>query len=209
MITVVISGGQTGADTGALVAAASMGVRTCGYMPRGLEREGGGGAEIAAYYGLHENTTGPLRSPLGPLVSTDNAYKWRDMANVGLASHLLAVRLTAPGTGKGTMQTMHYALEGAYEFHPERYAHRGADVDEHEGALRVLSVWDPHLLAGDRRQAVVDRIVAWLDADGRPGGLMVSGPLESTAPGVDAAVADLLGEALDHHRAHAGSHITE
>lgn len=208
MVSYVVSGGQTGADTGALLAAEAVGMRTCGYMPRGYEREGGDGLRIAERYSLSEGTTGVLRSPLG-VQHTGNAYKWRDMANVGLvdglAGGVVAVRLSAPNTGRGTMQTMHYAREGVYDFHPDLYARPsdGVDVQDFSGTYaRVLCLWDPHQLEGGRRAAALASMVDWLDASSPASGLVVSGPLESTVPGIEAAVASLLGDALRLHYEH-------
>ena len=209
MVSYVVSGGQTGADTGALLAAEAVGMRTCGYMPRGYEREGGGGLRIAENYSLSEGTTGVLRSPLG-VQHTGNAYKWRDMANVGLvdglAGGVVAVRLSAPNTGKGTMQTMHYAREGAYDFCPDLYVRPSDDVDVQDVSgtyARVLCLWDPHQLEGDRRAAALASLVDWLNASSPASGLVVSGPLGSTAPGIEDAIANLLGDALRLHCEHA------
>lgn len=202
MIEFVVSGGQTGADTGALLAAHAVGVPTAGYMPRGYERDGGGGAQIAERFHLAEGTTGPVRSRRGALYDATKAYVWRDVTNVELVDNLLAVRLSAPATGKGTMQTMHYALEGEYAFFPECYARPDddADVAVYYGLRRVFAVWDPHQLDAARRAAALERLVEWLNADPAPAGLMVSGPLESTAPGIEDAVASLLTDALRLHR---------
>lgn len=55
MVIKVISGGQTGADQGALIAARSLGIETGGFMPRGFLTEDGPRPEFAALYGMQEH----------------------------------------------------------------------------------------------------------------------------------------------------------
>lgn len=50
----IISGGQTGADQGALVAAKQLGIDTGGWMPRGFLTEAGPCPALADVYGLKE-----------------------------------------------------------------------------------------------------------------------------------------------------------
>lgn len=58
----IISGGQTGADQGALVGAAHVGIPTGGWMPRGFLTELGPCPDLAATYGLREHPS-PLYPP--------------------------------------------------------------------------------------------------------------------------------------------------
>jgi len=51
----VISGGQTGADHGALAAAKQLGLKTGGWMPRGFLNESGSDPVMASTYGLQEH----------------------------------------------------------------------------------------------------------------------------------------------------------
>jgi hypothetical protein len=48
----LISGGASGVDTGALLAAEKCGIRTAGFMPEKFKRDGGGGSEIATRFNL-------------------------------------------------------------------------------------------------------------------------------------------------------------
>jgi predicted Rossmann-fold nucleotide-binding protein len=60
----IISGGQTGADQGALAGASRLGIATGGWMPLGFVTEEGPAPELARRYDLHEcNTAGyPART---------------------------------------------------------------------------------------------------------------------------------------------------
>lgn len=51
----MISGGQTGADRGALAAAKATGIPTGGWMPRGFRAQDGPRPEFAVLYGLREH----------------------------------------------------------------------------------------------------------------------------------------------------------
>lgn len=51
----IISGGQTGADQGALVGAQRIGIKTGGWMPRGFLTECGPCPSLAEIYGLKEH----------------------------------------------------------------------------------------------------------------------------------------------------------
>ncbi len=51
----IISGGQTGADQGALVGAKQAGIATGGWMPRGFRTECGPCPELGPLYGMQEH----------------------------------------------------------------------------------------------------------------------------------------------------------
>jgi len=51
----IVSGGQTGADQGALEAARRLGIPTGGWMPKGFMTEAGRRPEFAARYGMREH----------------------------------------------------------------------------------------------------------------------------------------------------------
>jgi len=57
MLIQVISGGQTGADQGALIAARACGLRTGGWMPRGFRTVDGPRPDLAADFGLQEHSS--------------------------------------------------------------------------------------------------------------------------------------------------------
>ncbi|HEY1190610.1 MAG TPA: putative molybdenum carrier protein [Gemmata sp.] len=62
----VISGGQTGADRAALIAAKAAGLETGGWMPRGFRAQDGNRPEFAERYGIreHESDRYPPRTAL-------------------------------------------------------------------------------------------------------------------------------------------------
>ena len=57
VISRVISGGQTGADRGALIAARAAGIPTGGWMPRGFLAHDGRHPEFADLYGMEETAS--------------------------------------------------------------------------------------------------------------------------------------------------------
>jgi len=57
MLRKVISGGQNGADYAGLVVAASFGLETGGWMPKGYKTQGGSLPERAAKFGLSEHSS--------------------------------------------------------------------------------------------------------------------------------------------------------
>lgn len=80
----VISGGQTGADRAALIAAKRRGFQTGGYMPRGFMTSEGPNPALAKEFGLLEHPGG---------------YRERTWANVAMADATLrfAQRWSSPG----------------------------------------------------------------------------------------------------------------
>ena len=57
MISKIISGGQTGADQGALAAAQALGIPTGGWMPKGCLTEIGPRPDLLAFYNLQEHSS--------------------------------------------------------------------------------------------------------------------------------------------------------
>lgn len=57
MLKLVISGGQTGADRGGLIAACAAGLATGGWMPLGFLAHDGPRPDLAAIYGLREHSS--------------------------------------------------------------------------------------------------------------------------------------------------------
>ncbi|WP_063607971.1 YpsA SLOG family protein [Zavarzinella formosa] len=57
MLKLVISGGQTGADRGGLIAAKACGLPTGGWMPKGFLAHDGRRPDLAAEFGLQEHTS--------------------------------------------------------------------------------------------------------------------------------------------------------
>jgi len=68
MITKIISGGQTGADTGGLMAARKLRIETGGWMPKGFRRLTGNDPSFKDMYGMKEHPS--------------HAYPPRTLANV-------------------------------------------------------------------------------------------------------------------------------
>jgi hypothetical protein len=60
-VTRIISGGQTGADQGALAAAKQLGLATGGWMPRGFPTEVGPQPNFATLYGMQEHPEADYR----------------------------------------------------------------------------------------------------------------------------------------------------
>jgi hypothetical protein len=57
MLKLVISGGQTGADRGGLMAAKACGLQTGGWMPKGFLAHDGPRPDLAAAFGLQEHAS--------------------------------------------------------------------------------------------------------------------------------------------------------
>ena len=57
LILKIISGGQTGADMGGLLAARDLGIRTGGCAPKGFVTENGSNIDLGRIYGLHQSTS--------------------------------------------------------------------------------------------------------------------------------------------------------
>jgi hypothetical protein len=72
---IIITGGQTGADQGALRAASAAGVRTLGFAPRGWLTEDGP-APWLAEFGLREHESADYRARTVTNVSNAHALVW-------------------------------------------------------------------------------------------------------------------------------------
>jgi len=86
MISLIISGGQTGADLAGLRAAKSLDIETGGYAPAGYMTENGPALFLGSMYGLEEMDT------------TD--YKARTEKNVKLADATVIFGRRSPGSNK-------------------------------------------------------------------------------------------------------------
>lgn len=103
MPTRIISGGQTGADQGALFAAETLNIPTGGYIPKGFRTDTGPSPKLATRFGLLEHTSA--------------AYADRTIANV-MASD--ATLIIGRDTSPGCKLTRHAAL--TYQHIPLYYA---------------------------------------------------------------------------------------
>eukprot|EP00929_Paragymnodinium_shiwhaense_P041773 TRINITY_DN21696_c0_g1_i1.p1 TRINITY_DN21696_c0_g1~~TRINITY_DN21696_c0_g1_i1.p1 ORF type:complete len:225 (-),score=25.72 TRINITY_DN21696_c0_g1_i1:488-1162(-) len=178
---VLVSGGQTGGDSIAIASYEALGIKLAGYFPRNFARSDGRGAEIAkAHPSLLEGQGG-------------NA--WRDKANAAQADACLAFLTTAPNTGRGTTSTVRIFTDSRYEFlEIQKPAHADwlALQPRGQGTRPALVFWD---IDSSKVDEFVPVLRSWL-ADSRPPRLMVSGPLERTLPGVEAAGTQLLLKAM-------------
>ena len=85
-VEVLISGGQTGADSVPFGIAAALGLRIKGFMPKGFKRSDGKGEEIARRHGLREGTGG---------------FGWKDRKNAESADACIAFLCTKVGCWLG------------------------------------------------------------------------------------------------------------
>lgn len=89
MLRKVISGGQTGADMGAVLAARDHGLETGGWMPKGWKIEGGHrSSEEATFYGFQEHE------------SPRYADRTRDNVRDADLTLMVASDWDSPGTGR-------------------------------------------------------------------------------------------------------------
>ena len=95
-LTRIISGGQTGADQGALMAAGDLGVPTGGTAPGGWQTETGPQEQLLKSYGLEE--------------CSERGYDARTRINVRIADGTLIV---GPYEEGGTALTVRFATEAA------------------------------------------------------------------------------------------------
>jgi hypothetical protein len=92
MLKLIISGGQSGADLGGLLAAEVLGIKTGGEAPLGFRTERGRQMILQSRYGLHEGQS--------------HGYAFRTMNNVINSDATLIV--ATDFTSKGTRQTIAY-----------------------------------------------------------------------------------------------------
>mgnify|MGYP003649940472 CR=1 FL=1 len=94
MLKLIISGGQSGADLGGLLAAEALGIETGGEAPLGFRTERGRDTLLRTRFGLHE---GQSRN-----------YSFRTMNNVINSDATLIV--ATDFESKGTRQTIEYCI---------------------------------------------------------------------------------------------------
>jgi hypothetical protein len=160
----VISGGQTGADLGALIGAKSVGIKTGGFVRANAV------GHTAHHYDLVE--------------VADLSHTARDKKNVDAADLVVAFLIDKPMTGRGTRNTIKYALGGT--------EYRG--IAEDSGALLsgdkcdVVVFWDA---TDDKVQAMAANLNEILHANTFKT-IMFCGPIESTSPGIQRTVASIV-----------------
>ena len=84
MIIKIISGGQTGADTGALIAAKQLGIQTGGTAPKGYKTENGPNLDLKELYGLVESNSSNYKSrTIENIKNSDGTVIFGDVSSVG------------------------------------------------------------------------------------------------------------------------------
>lgn len=142
MLRKVISGGSTGADMGALVAAKALGFETGGKMPWEFYTESGKKPELALSYGMEV---------VGGCKSMKQSMVVRSMKNVDDADATVAFRIFSSG---GTDKTISYALKKKWCKLDSQWRHLVFHEVWHKPVLVIEDIED----AG----AVAEKIVAFL-----------------------------------------------
>jgi hypothetical protein len=178
----IISGGQTGADIGALRGAHACGYRTGGYMPLGFRIESGQlDTTLVQLYRLQAAPT--------------ESYSDRDKLNVDMCDALLAIRTTLPKTGRGTECTVNNALYGKHEHVPLHMPQHEEDPSAYElitpSGKPVLVLWNIERRTNEHAQ----RVASFLYRK-NVRTLMVNGPCASTVDSIEAHTSALIEQAL-------------
>lgn len=93
MIEEIRSGGQTGADYGALLAARELGIKTGGWAPKGWRTEKGPNPDLASF-GLREHTQSDYRGrTLSNVLESDGTLLFGDVLSPGSRQTLDYCRL--------------------------------------------------------------------------------------------------------------------
>lgn len=167
MLEKIISGGQTGADMGGLLAGRELGLETGGTAPRGWKTENGSESELLSSFGLIENIT--------------PGWKDRTIKNVINSDGTIAFLLhKSPGTQK----TIGYCIH-------EKWVN--GDESNNDGFRPVL-VLDSEILK-ERRGEAVEQIRAFV-VDNNIGILNIAGHRQSSVPRLDEAVKNILVDSL-------------
>lgn len=194
--TCIVSGGQTGADRGGLLGAEDAGVATAGWAPPGFRCDDNlDGAVFETRFGVHALPDAQVDAALGK-------YRSRDRANVDMSDAVLAFLLHRPQTGRGTMQTVNYAVRGgpfgdASEPVCTNKARR-IDVVLGTGARKRVAciVYDVHDMDAATRASVAAVVRRELEQSGSVRNLLVCGTTEKTQQGTEAAVRRFVRELL-------------
>jgi len=173
-----VSGGQTGADSIAFPVYRTLGISVQGYMPKGYKRDDGRGQEVAQKHGLMES---------------DGGFGTRDRQNAAQSDACLGFLTTLPMTSRGTMQTARIFTHGKYEFVASDYQKPEVEdflviAPQKEGFRPVILFWD---ISEEKLHTFSSSLIQFLK-EYTPSRLMLSGPLESTWPGMEELGAKLL-----------------
>ena len=170
----IISGGQTGADQGAIEGAYSLNVKTGGWAPKGYRTENGRNFDLSMVYKLKEDTSADYRS--------------RTLRNVLKADMTIIVTSKPIKNDSGTALTINLCR-----------AHRKATLimePTKKDALRLAGVVKYH--AGYMIQNLSGR-AAYLKALRRPGLILnFAGPRESKEVGLQVATKRFVRQFLNN-----------
>ncbi|KAJ6242463.1 cyclin-dependent kinase inhibitor-related protein [Anaeramoeba flamelloides] len=165
--SVIISGGQTGADSipfKIFRLLKKKGVKIKGWMPKGFKRLDGKGSKIAQKYGLREGKGG---------------YHCRNKKNVEECDAIIGFLTSKPRTGSGTTKTFNYTVHGKYAFE-QMYKPRLVDWVVVNDLKPGIIFWD---ITNQKIQQMSEKLQQFFD-EFRPNKLLVSGSVEKTYPGI-------------------------
>ena len=148
----IISGGSTGADTGAIMAAKKLGVKSVGF--------------------IHTNCPDFIKK-LYDEYNVTKSHSHKNMLNVNITDVLIALRIRKPKTGKGTEKTINYAICSKYE-HIE--LNHEENIVEINGVKPIIVLWD---LTNDNLEQYILSVTKFLIKH-KPSKIMISGPTTET-----------------------------
>jgi hypothetical protein len=173
----IVTGGNTGCDRAGLIAAERLGLKTGGFLPKGLKTDDDKGEEVMKRFNLLESSGG---------------YRQRDMDTADMCDSLIAFLLNEPNTGRGTTGTINYVACGKHEFtHSLVAPSKGYLIIKTQKPVLVL--WDAHIDAN--KELIISQIRDFL-INFRLKSIMISGPVENTKSGIERRVTDILVQAL-------------
>lgn len=179
----IISGGQTGADQAGIQAALKMGFDIGGYAALNYWTEQGPNYNLKKY---------------GLLESKVKGYKDRDKLNVDMCDVVIAFRLSKPKTGRGTTQTFNYAAYGTYSNSTLPIFDTITGVTEikyNQDRKPVIVLWDPmNHINKSQFPTAIKQFIEKYDKNNLK--ILITGPCESTLPGIQSCITELLVEAL-------------
>lgn len=181
---IIISGGQTGADQAGIYAALQLGLKINGYAPLNYWTENGSNYDLKKY---------------GLMESKMKGYEDRDKKNVDMCDIVIAFRLNKPKTGRGTTQTFNYAAYGAYKnsITPVFEAITGiTELKYNTGYKPVLVIWDVNIHTQKHSfSQAIKQFISKHNKDNLK--ILITGPCESTLPGIQSCITNLLIESFN------------
>lgn len=182
----IISGGQCGADRGALYAANEVGIKTGGFIPPGFKTDDNYSPEILQHtYNIIALNESQVDANLGK-------YRSKDKLNVDQSDALIAFLSTKVLSGLGTCQTANYAISKG-EFGNKEVPEKPTDSEVlfRPGIKPVLFIWDVTDFDENTMNSVSIKIFNFI-LENKVKKLMIAGPTEKTIEGLSVAVHKLL-----------------